>query len=263
LANRAKTEFLANMSHELRTPLNHIIGFTELVMDRHFGELNAQQAEFLQDVAHSGKHLLALINDILDLAKVEAGKLELEVSEVDLGELLQVSLSMIKEKSLKHGIRLETHLNGIPERIRVDERKMKQILYNLLSNAAKFTPDGGEIRVGAQRVRWVVRPGQRWSDPKDMRFVDGRPDPADFDAGDVNECLLITVTDSGIGIPKEHQDRIFDAFEQVRSSQTASKLGTGLGLSLTRKLVELHGGKIWVESEGEGKGCSFKFVLPG
>lgn len=261
LANRAKTEFLANMSHELRTPMNHIIGFTELVLDRHFGELNTQQREFLEDVAVSSKHLLSLINDILDLAKVEAGKLELELSEVDLSGLLQESMIMIKEKALKHGIRLETDLNGIPDKICLDERKMKQILYNLLSNAAKFTPDGGEVRVRAEAVRRVVRCGQRWSDTKEMRFVEGDPD-GEVDAGNVSDCILISVTDNGIGIAKEHQERIFNAFEQVRDSQTSRKLGTGLGLSLTRKLVELHGGKIWVESDGAGKGSSFKFVLP-
>ncbi|MBW2153246.1 MAG: HAMP domain-containing protein, partial [Deltaproteobacteria bacterium] len=142
-ANRAKSEFLANMSHELRTPLNHIIGFTELVLDDHFGTLNPEQREYLSDVLNSSKHLLSLINDILDLSKVEAGKLELELSEVHLQTLLNSSLKMVKEKSLKHGIGLKTAIDGIPETVRIDERKMKQILYNLLSNAVKFTPDGG------------------------------------------------------------------------------------------------------------------------
>jgi signal transduction histidine kinase len=262
LANRAKTEFLANMSHELRTPLNHILGFTELVLDRHFGELNTQQTEFLEDVAISGKHLLSLINDILDLAKVEAGKLELELSEVDLAGLLQDSLIMIREKAIKHGIGLETDSSGISGKVHVDERKMRQILYNLLSNAAKFTPDGGKIRVSAETVRWEVRGGLRRSDAKDMKFIAGTPDEPAIDVENVSECILISVADSGIGIAKQNQERIFDAFEQVRDLQTGSKQGTGLGLSLTRKLVELHGGKIWVESDGAGKGSCFKFVLP-
>jgi len=146
-ANKTKSEFLANMSHELRTPLNHILGFTELLLDKNLGELNASQEEYLGDVHQSSKHLLSLINDILDLAKVEAGKLELRPSGFNLRILLENSLLMIKEKALKHGINLSHHINGIPDTITADERKLKQIIYNLLSNAVKFTPDGGEIRL--------------------------------------------------------------------------------------------------------------------
>jgi len=141
-ANRAKSEFLANMSHELRTPLNHIIGFTELVVDKNFGELNEVQEEYLNDTLKSSKHLLSLINDILDLTKVEARKLELEPSDVDLRTLLENSLTMIQEKALKHGIKLLIDMDGIPETIRADERELNQIMYNLLSNAVKFTPEG-------------------------------------------------------------------------------------------------------------------------
>ena len=148
-ANLAKSEFLANMSHELRTPLNHIIGFTELVVDKTFGDLNEVQEEYLNDVHHSSKHLLSLINDILDLSKVETGKQELELTEVNLKEILENSLIMIKEKAMKHGIQLSTDIDGIPQTIEVDERKLKQIMYNLLSNAVKFTADGGKIHLDA------------------------------------------------------------------------------------------------------------------
>ena len=151
-ANRAKSEFLANMSHELRTPLNHIIGFSELLVDSQFGELNDSQAEFLQDILNSSRHLLSLINDILDLSKVEAGKMELDLSELSVGYLMESSITMVKEKAIRHGLTLETEQNACPEMITADERKLKQILFNLLSNAAKFTPDGGCIKLKARKL---------------------------------------------------------------------------------------------------------------
>jgi PAS domain S-box-containing protein len=149
-ANSTKSEFLANMSHELRTPLNHIIGFTELVVDKNFGDLNETQEEYLTDALHGSKHLLSLINDILDLSKVEAGKLELEPTDINLKMLLENSLIMITEKAMKHNVKLSTHIDGIPETITADERKLKQIMYNMLSNAVKFTPDGGSITLAAK-----------------------------------------------------------------------------------------------------------------
>ena len=149
-SNRAKSEFLANMSHKLRTPLNHIIGFTDLVLSREFGELTAAQEEFLKDVVGSSHHLLSLINDVLDLSKVEAGKMELELAEVRIRELLEGSLVIIKAKALKQDIRLFVDVDGVPEVMLVDERKMKQVVYNLLSNAVKFTPAGGEVRLEAK-----------------------------------------------------------------------------------------------------------------
>ena len=163
-ASRAKSEFLANMSHELRTPLNHILGFTELVANKQCGDLNAEQEEYLKDVLQSSQHLLALINDILDLSKVEAGKLELEATDLNLRVLLENSLNMVKEKALKHGIRLATDLDGIPEFIRADERKMKQILYNLLSNAVRFTPGGGSVRLSARLISDLKK------EPEDSAF---------------------------------------------------------------------------------------------
>jgi signal transduction histidine kinase len=230
IANHTKSEFLANMSHELRTPLNHILGFTELVVDGHAGELNETQKEYLNDVHQSSSHLLSLINDILDLSKVEAGKLELQPSTVDLGVLLENSMIMVKEKALKHGINLSNEINGIPESIEADERKLKQIMYNLMSNAVKFAPEGGKVSLSAQTCN--------------------------------SSEVEISVSDTGIGISPEDLERIFSPFEQVETSKSRKYQGTGLGLSLTKRMVELHGGKIWVESEGEGKGATFNFTIP-
>lgn len=262
-ANRAKSEFLANMSHELRTPLNHIIGFTELVLDKHFGELNEQQEDYLFDVHQSSKHLLSLINDILDLAKVEAGKVQLDLSEINLTIILKNSLSMVKEKALKHNIGIKTQFDSIPESIMADERKIKQIIYNLLANSIKFTPDNGQICVSAASVPCSVRSGSRWDDPKSIDIV-AEDDPA---GGELNEtrqipCIKIEVADTGIGINADDLERIFLPFEQADGSASRQYQGTGLGLSLTKKLVELHGGKIWARSGGKDKGSVFSFVIP-
>ena len=234
-ANRAKSEFLANMSHELRTPLNHIIGFTELVVDKNFGELSSKQEEFLNDVLQSGRHLLALINEILDLSKVEAGKMELILSQVFLRPLVDNSLIMMKEKALKHRLKLLTEIPDQPESFQADERKLKQILYNLLSNAVKFTTEGGTIQV--------------------------RVAPENGASGG-ERSLRFSIIDSGIGLEPEDLERIFLPFEQADNSASRKFQGTGLGLALTRKMVELHGGKIWAASEGEGKGSAFHFVVP-
>ncbi len=234
-ANQAKSEFLANMSHELRTPLNHIIGFTELVADQHFGPLNETQADYLHDVLHSSQHLLELINDILDLSKVEAGKMAVDPSDFQLLEVLEGSLTMVKEKSLKHGIQLNLETRKAPEFIHADKRKFKQILYNLLSNAVKFTPDGGRVSLTAAKI------------------------PADNGDGPRVE---ISVKDSGIGIASGDLERIFNTFEQVESSAARQFDGTGLGLALSRRLVEMHDGRIWAESEGPNRGSRFVFTLP-
>ena len=252
-ANRAKSEFLANMSHELRTPLNHIIGFTELVHDKHAGELNETQTEYLGDVLGSSRHLLSLINDILDLSKVEAGKLELEVGDVFLPALLQNSFTMIKEKAMKHGIQLHTEIDGIPERVRGDERKLKQILYNLVSNAVKFTPDGGVVTVCA--CQFVSRDHQ-WT--KGTGCLCSIPFSPPFSG----EWVGISIRDTGIGVKPEDLERIFAPFEQADNSASRRYQGTGLGLSLTRQFVELHGGRIWAESGGEGKGSTFRVIIP-
>ncbi len=230
-ANQAKSEFLASMSHELRTPMNAILGFSQVLQEQYFGELNEKQAEYVKDILESSKHLLSLINDILDLSKVEAGRTELQLSRVSIKDLLESSLIMIKEKALKHNISLDLHIpQGLSDfELRADERKLKQIMFNLLSNAAKFTPDGGAIAVEARKK---------------------------------GGGLIISVSDTGIGIASEDQERIFEEFYQASGGILDKTPGTGLGLALAKKFVELHGGRIWVESDGIGKGSRFSFMLP-
>ena len=227
-ANRHKSEFLANMSHELRTPLNAIIGFSEVLGERLFGELNEKQAEYTDDILSSGRHLLSLINEILDLSKVEAGRLELELATFDLPLAIDNARTFVRERATKHGINLDVTVDERLGDFVGDERKIKQILLNLLSNAVKFTPEGGRIGINA-------------------RQADG--------------SVEISVSDTGIGIAPEDQPKIFEEFRQVGSDYAHKKEGTGLGLTLAKKFVELHGGKIWVESE-VGKGSTFSFTLP-
>ncbi len=251
VANQAKSDFLANMSHELRTPLNHIIGFTEIVVDKEFGDLNEMQQDYLNDVLSSGQHLLSLINDILDISKVEAGKLELQPSEVDLKALLESSLTMVKEKAMRHGIGLSLDIGPVPTTLTADERKLKQILYNLLANAVKFTPQGGSVGVKACLVEnsEIQLPSQAATDQSCAVVAHG-------------ESIKVVVTDTGIGLNREDLDRIFNPFDQVEASINRRFEGTGLGLSLTKNLVALHGGRIWAESKGLGKGSRFTFITP-
>lgn len=252
VANVSKSEFLANMSHEFRTPLNAIIGFSEIIFDRHFGELNDTQAEYLNDVLQASRHLLALINDILDLSKVEAGKLELDLWPVDIRHLISRSLIMIKEKANRHNIKISLDLQpSVPDSIQADERKLKQIFYNLLSNAVKFTKDGGELTLSAAQVQ-----GKTITFPEDLLAI------ALTSKFQQNQYLLVTIQDTGIGIPSDMLQKIFDPFEQVDTSATRNYQGTGLGLSLTQQLIELHGGLIWVTSDGPNKGSTFSFILP-
>ncbi len=227
LSSKYKSEFLANMSHELRTPLNAIIGFSEVLLERMFGDLNDKQAEYLGDILTSGQHLLSLINDILDLSKVEAGQMELELGEFSLQQALENGLTMLKERASRHGITLNLELDPDLDVIEADERKVKQVVFNLLSNAVKFTPDGGHVAVMARRT---------------------------------DDELQIAVRDTGIGIAPEDQARIFEEFRQVGQGSAKAE-GTGLGLALTRRLVELHGGRLWVESE-PGVGSTFTLTLP-
>jgi signal transduction histidine kinase len=227
-ANRHKSEFLANMSHELRTPLNAIIGFSEVLGERMFGELNEKQAEYTEDILSSGRHLLSLINEILDLSKVEAGRMELELATFDLPLAIDNARTFVRERATKHGINLDVTVDEQLGDFVGDERKIKQILLNLLSNAVKFTPEGGRIGIKA-------------------RHADG--------------SVEISVSDTGIGIAPEDQARIFEEFRQVGGDYAHKREGTGLGLTLAKKFVELHGGKIWVESE-VGKGSTFSFTLP-
>jgi PAS domain S-box-containing protein len=231
IASRAKSDFLANMSHELRTPLNAVIGFSEVLEDQAFGELNEKQRRYVSHIQSSGKHLLSLIDDILDLAKVEAGKTELDFSAVKIASLLERCLVLIKEKALKHGIGLKLRIpKGIQDlTISADERRLMQVIFNLLSNASKFTPDGGVIESSARQNK---------------------------------KNVLISVSDNGIGIKKEDLEGIFNEFEQVDSSLGRKHKGTGLGLALSRKIVELHGGRILAKSEGEGMGSQFTLSIP-
>ena len=206
--------------------------------------------------------MLSLVNDILDLSKVEAGKLQLEISDVNLKLLLENSLMMVKEKALKHGIRLATKLDGVPETVRADERKLKQILYNLLSNAVKYTPDGGEVCLTGRIVDCNVRSGLRQGDREDRTVIEhgiGRSEAANTIR---KKCVEVSVSDTGIGLKPEDLGSIFDPFEQVENSASRRYQGTGLGLSLTKSLVELHGGRIWAESEGTGRGSEFVLFLP-
>jgi len=227
-ANRHKSEFLASMSHELRTPLNAIIGFSEVLKERMFGELNDKQAEYVEDIHVSGRHLHSLINDVLDLSKVEAGRMELEISRFDLPLTIENALTLIRERAGRQGIALKLDLDESLGEFAGDERKVRQILLNLLSNAVKFTPEGGRIGVQAIPVEGGVE---------------------------------IAVSDTGIGIALADQETIFEEFRQVGNDRMRKQEGTGLGLTLARKFVELHGGRIRVSSE-LGKGSTFTFTLP-
>jgi PAS domain S-box-containing protein len=245
-ANRAKSQFLASMSHELRTPLNAIIGFSEILGDKTFGDLNDRQFKYANNILNSGRHLLQLINDILDLSKVEAGKLELTRSSFSVARALENAQVIIKTIACKKGITLDFDVAAVPPELFADEAKFKQIMYNLLSNAIKFTPDKGRVVVTATR----------WNHPNGQG-VPGSKSPLS------GECLKVTVADTGIGIHPRDHERIFAEFEQVDSSYGRLQQGTGLGLALTKRLIELHGGLISVESEGiEGKGSLFTFLLP-
>ena len=228
IANQHKSDFLANMSHELRTPLNAIIGFSEVLVEKMFGEVNEKQLDYLQDIHSSGKHLLSLINDILDLSKIEAGRMELDVAEFDLRSALENAMTLIKERAQRHGIALELDAAAALGAFRADERKFKQIMLNLLSNAVKFTPEGGKVSVRAI--------------PKDR-------------------AIEVAVTDTGVGIAPQDQQIVFEEFKQVGTDYTRKAEGTGLGLALTKRFIELHGGTIRLQSE-PGTGSTFTFTIP-
>jgi signal transduction histidine kinase/ActR/RegA family two-component response regulator len=227
VASQHKSEFLASMSHELRTPLNAVIGFSEVLLERMFGDLNDRQDEYLRDILSSGRHLLQLLNDILDLSKVEAGRMELEPSTFPLRGALEYGISMVRERASAHGIEVSLEVDAELDTLDSDELRFKQVLLNLLSNAVKFTPDGGHVRVAARRE---------------------------------GERVAVTVTDDGVGIRTEDRERIFESFQQGRRG-AQSEEGTGLGLTLCRRIVTLLGGTMWLETE-LGVGSTFGFTVP-
>ena len=227
LASRHKSEFLASMSHELRTPLNAVLGFSEVLLERMFGDINERQEEYLRDIHGSGKHLLELLNEILDLSKVEAGRMELAYSSFDLQLLLDDAVSMLRERAAAHGIELRVEIGEDVDQVYSDELRLKQIVLNLMTNAVKFTGDGGSVTVTARRT---------------------------------GAELEITVADTGIGIPEADRERIFESFQQGGRGSSREE-GTGLGLTLSRRLVELLGGRMWLETD-VGVGSTFGFTLP-
>jgi len=226
-ASRHKSEFLANMSHELRTPLNAIIGFSQVLRERMFGEVNEKQAEYLDDIRSSGNHLLSLINDVLDLSKVEAGQVELEVAPFSLRDALESGVVMVRERATRDGVQVALSADPQVDVVEGDERRIRQVIFNLLSNAVKFTPTGGRVDVASARRDGEVR---------------------------------VSVVDTGPGIAPEDLERVFEEFQQTELG-AAQREGTGLGLALSRKLIDLHGGRIWAQSE-VGKGSTFVFTLP-
>jgi len=226
-ASRHKSEFLANMSHELRTPLNAIIGFSQVLRDGLFGEVNAKQQEYLEDILTSGNHLLALINDVLDLSKVEAGQVQLELAPFSLGDALERGVSMVREQATRNGVQVTLHANGGLHVVTGDERRVRQVIFNLLSNAVKFTSAGGSVDVTATRANGEVR---------------------------------VSVADTGPGITEDDLGRIFEEFQQTEAGARQHE-GTGLGLALSKRFVEMHGGRIWCDSE-VGKGSTFVFTIP-
>jgi signal transduction histidine kinase/DNA-binding response OmpR family regulator len=228
VASRHKSEFLASMSHELRTPLNAVIGFSEVLIDRLFGDLNAKQEEYLEDIRLSGRHLLELLNEILDLSKVEAGKMELELGNVSVPELLEEGVAMVHERASREGLSLEIAVDPDVDMIVADPLRLKQVVLNLLTNAVKFTSAGGRVEARARRVA---------------------------------DEIHVSVEDTGVGIADADRERIFEAFQQGGRSASASAEGTGLGLTLSKRIVELHGGRLWVESR-LGEGSVFTFAIP-
>jgi CheY-like chemotaxis protein/nitrogen-specific signal transduction histidine kinase len=228
IASRHKSEFLASMSHELRTPLNAVIGFSDVLLDRMYGEINERQDEYLHDIRNSGRHLLELLNEILDLSKVEAGQMVLEPSTFGVSSVVESTLAMVRERATRHAIALSVQIADDIDTIEADELRFKQVVLNLVSNAVKFTPDGGSVSVRAYRE---------------------------------GTDLFVTVTDTGIGVPLEDQERIFESFQQGRRGAPKEE-GTGLGLTLSRRLVELFGGRLWLKST-PGSGSTFGFSVPG
>jgi signal transduction histidine kinase len=227
-ASQHKSEFLANMSHELRTPLNAIIGFSEVLTERMFGELTEKQEEYLKDIHASGQHLLSLINDILDLSKIEAGRMELDLTEFDLPAAIENALMLVRERAGRRAIALHTSIDGRLGVVQADERKVRQVVLNLLSNAIKFTPEGGRVDVRASSSR---------------------------------ENAILEVRDTGMGIPADEQEHVFERFFRTSRATEQAIQGTGLGLAISNAIVHAHGGRITLASN-EGEGATFRVTIP-
>ncbi len=254
--SRAKSEFLANMSHELRTPLNSIIGFSEVLTEGLAGSITDEQKEYVLNIWNSGRHLLRLINDILDLSKMESGNMELELSEFDIKEFIQGSMLMFREKAIKHKIKFTSDIPDDIGVVTADAVKIKQALLNLLGNAFKFMDDGGAVSVQARKIQ----------DSKFKIQDSGKKAAQNIESGILNlesgaDFIEISIADTGIGISQEDQKKLFQPFQQLESAITKKYEGTGLGLRISKSIVELHGGRIWVESE-EAKGSRFIFAIP-
>ena len=247
---RFKSAFITNMSHELRTPLNSIIGFSELLEAQHFGALTEKQVRYVANIQSSGQHLLLLIDDILDLAKIEAGRIELQPEAFPLPEALRAALHMIRPQAVAKRLGLHLDVDACPKTVVADPTRFKQVLFNLLSNAVKFTGEKGKVTLSAT----VQRATSNVQRPK---VQDARPWSVDDQA-----FVEISVADTGIGIKAEDIPKLFQEFTQLDGSLTRRYQGTGLGLALTKRFVEMHGGRIWVESAGEGRGSTFRFTLP-
>ncbi len=233
-SSRAKDSFLANMSHEMRTPLTHILGFSELLIDEQSGNLTEEQREYLGYILTSARHLLVIVNDILDLARIEAGKIELNSEEIDVVSFLEGILKTFEKTAMDKGVRIIRDIKSIPKLLTADREKLERVLYNILSNSLKFTPSGGKVVIS------VYASGDERKDSE----------------------VHFEIRDTGIGIDTNNLERIFDLFERVENGNVKEYPGTGLGLAISKRLIEKHNGKIWAESPGIGKGSTFHIVLP-
>ena len=258
--NRFKSQFLANMSHELRTPMNAVLGFSEILRDRRFGPLTEKQARFVNNILMGGRHLLTLIDDILDMAKIEAGKMRLHLEQFEVGSFIEEICGVMQLQADAKQQSIQTQVAPDVGACVADRERVHQILLNLLSNAIKFTPDAGRITVSAKRV-----PGPEFGVPSsgDTTGV-AQPGTGNLEPGTPKsrDCVEISVADTGIGISPDDLSRLFREFEQLEPSYTKRYQGSGLGLALCQRLVELHGGRIWASSEGEGRGSTFTFTIP-
>ena len=261
-ATNAKYEFLANMSHEFRLPLNHIIGFTELLLSKKYGDLNNAQEEYLIDVLQSSNHLLYMLSDILDLIQVDSGKSKLDLTETNLASLFTNSLTAFKERAGKQRVELTQDLDGLPETAFLDKHKIRRVIHNLLSNAIKFTHKGGSVKLTARVKDLSPESGCNPVNSESQSDLDDVEADSQSKVDSCGSWLECSVEDSGIGIKPKDYNRIFNSFEQLDGSSEKHFQGIGLGLSLAKRFVEMHGGSIAVTSGGKDKGTIFNFAIP-